>query len=49
MGVIWQDRRTEEQKQAAQARTEQRRAEWARHNAANPKPVVIVNQPAGES
>lgn len=44
MGVIWQDRRTEEQKQAAQERAVQRRAEWDAHHAANPTRVVVVQQ-----
>ena len=43
MGVIWEDRRTEEQKQAAQERAVQRRAEWDRHHAANPTHVVVVH------
>lgn len=43
MARIWQDNRTDEQRQAAQDRADQRRDEWDAHHAANPTRVVIVN------
>jgi hypothetical protein len=43
MGSIWQDQRTDEQKQAAAERAEQRRQEWDDWYAASAAPVRIIS------